>query len=162
MEESVSYVYSTGALICVPAICLAFIVSYLVLKSRGRVNRREINHGEGSTSVPLCKVCHQLMKNAPSQDCHTKEWMCSACSGYSHSTEVRKYVENVLTLLLLLHSFCSWKNYACCGTGDVDCLWHGCMTNTHWVLFMQHVSFYRYHLMPVVLIKVLIWKFNVR
>ena len=92
MEELVDCVHSTGALICVPAVCLAFIVSYLVLKSRGRVNHRGINHGEGSTSVPLCKVCHQLVKNAPSQDFRTKEWMCSACSGYSHSTEVRNYV----------------------------------------------------------------------
>ena len=91
MDESVSHLHSTGALISVSAICLAFIVSYLALKSRGRMNRRGTNHGSGSISVTFCKVCHQLVKNAPCQGHQTKGWTCSACSGHSHSTEVRKF-----------------------------------------------------------------------
>lgn len=105
MAESVSYIHSTGALVGVPTICLAFVVSYLALKSRGRVNHRGINHVTGSISFPLCKVCHQLVKNVPSQDQQTKEWTCSACSGSSHSTEVGNCVENVLTLSWSLYSF---------------------------------------------------------
>ena len=115
MAESVSYIHPTGALICVSAVCLAFIVSYLALKSRGRVSRRGVN-GAGPTSVPLCKVCHQLLKNTPSQNHLTKEWTCSACSGYSRSTEVRNYVENVLTLSISLDSLFLGNSDACFGT----------------------------------------------
>ena len=93
MAEPVSYIHSNGALICVSSICVAVVVTYLALRSRGREKIRGFNHDERSTLVPLCKICHQLVKNAPSQDDGTKEWICSACSAYNHSTEVRNYVE---------------------------------------------------------------------
>ena len=85
-DGSVSYVHSTGALICVFASFLAAVVSYLALRSRGRSNRRGINHGCGSTSAPLSKACHQL---GPLQGDRTKEWMYSTCTECSHSEEVR-------------------------------------------------------------------------
>lgn len=136
MDGSVSYVHSTGALICVLASFLAAIVSYLALRSRRRANLRRINHGSGSTSAPLCKVCHQLVKNAPLQGDGTKEGMCSACNGCSHSAEVRNHVKNMLQSL---YSFYSQKG-ACFGTELVmpsNCLWHAWLTNiSHWILFI--------------------------
>ncbi len=119
MDGSVSYIHSTGALICVFASFLAAVVSYLALRSRGRANRRGITHSGGSTSVPLCKICHQLVKNAPSQDCGTKEWMCSACTG---SIEVRNYMESCYSHFTV---FIPRKLHECFGTEPMICPWHG-------------------------------------
>ena len=129
MTEAVSFIHLTGSLICVSAISLAVIVSCLVLRLRGRVDRLWVNEPSSRPVSARCKVCRQLAWNVPStvsQDYRTIEWTCSACSGYRDPTKVRYCVKNS-QLCCNQCALCSWNIQLACN------VWFG-MKGNHWAI----------------------------